>query len=853
MARFPKIKEADGTYPYLERVNPFARKVDFDYGRYDYTARMTLCRVPWTADYRHVVNWADAQARDDWFSRLEGYTIDLPDGFVYAHLDSVTVEVPYDVCLAYNYVYMQVPQLTADDPIRHEGAPNVRTICAFIGDAVYHAPSSTELLLQLDTWTTYLPHLYVSGLMLDRGHAPMYATSAASYIRNPITHASNLLTPDVNFGAPTIVRSNEFEACSTAAPMMILASTIPYGSLDGIARAGAGSSSGATFSDAESRYGHQLIVGGYEWATGATYAGMTNPSSVTHTASNAAPGYYYYGIMGAAVASGALDTIATALPVFVTACDAAYIVPSDLVNLGTVHAVNGVQVYEVGTEPTMQELASYRLDLDAFGYPAKYADIAKLYTFPYAVLEVSDDMGTSLELRVEDTHGYLVSYQRLSAAFPFLSWQAMVVNVSSVASGATYTWTNLNGSTTQRSLPGADFAAYTIDLGIPTYALHLDARTSAAMRSYTDAQQQREQAIAGYQATMRSANTGEQNTRDSNYASRVSAYASADNGVTNTANSGRNSQANANAQNNLRVMATARNNQTQAELTEDAAQNIFDSSNADVEYAMGTQDVTLTNDSVSTIQNMIGNAMSGNAMGVLNSAVSGIVNISTSQDLAQLSWQNMLDHQGISQYHTRVSSDYHIANATEQTDYTNNTNTIVTNNNVATANTNAVNSANVAKNNALRSEAYGNANAAYSRAATEANAKQALAVAQNGYIRRTNQAGILPPETHGSASGDATPDIYQARGLHVRVLTQQDSAIARAGDTFLRYGYQFGGWWDVASWCPAGHEYCYWQSADVWANELAFDNPSAARAFESILATGVTVWNDPADIGGVLA
>lgn len=852
MARFPRLKEADGTYPYLERVNPFGRKVDFDYTRYDYTATMKLCRVPWTADYRHVVNWADAQARDDWFSELDGYTIELPDGFVYAQLDSVNVEVPFDVCLAYNYIYMQVPELTPDDPIRHEGATSVRTICAFIAEPIYHAPSATELVLQLDAWTTYLPHLYVSGLMLDRGHAPMYATSATSYIRDPITHAANLLTPDVNFGAPTIVRDSEFEVCSTAAPIMVLASTIPYGSLNGIARAGSGSSSGPTFSDADSRYGHQLVVGGYEWATGTTYAGMTNPSSVTHTASNAAPGYYYYGIMGAAVASGALDTIAAALPVFVTACDGAYIVPSDLVNLGTVHTVNGVQVYEVGTEPTMQELASYRLDLEAFGYPERYADIAKLYTFPYAVLEVSDDAGTSLEIRVEDTHGYLVSYQRLSAAFPFLSWQAMVVNVSSVAEGATYTWTNLNGSTTQRSLPGADFAAYTIDLGIPTYALHLDARTSAAMRSYTDAQQQREQAIAGYQSTMRSANTGRENTVDSNYVARTNAYASADNSVTNTANSGQNSQANATVANNLRTASTARNNTAQAALNSDAVQNIYDSSNADLEYTEFATDVNLKSEAVSSIQNMIGNAIGGNPMGVINAGVSGIVNITTSNALSLLSLQNVLDHQGISQSHANTASSIHVANAADQASLSNSANTQTTNNNVSTANTNAVNSANTAKNNAIRSEAYGNGNANWSRAATEANAKQALTVAQNGYIRRTNQASILPPETHGSSSGDATPDIYQARGLHVRVLTQQDSAIARAGDTFLRYGYQFGGWWDVASWCPSGHEFCYWQSSDVWANELAFDNPQAARAFESILATGVTVWNDPTDIGGVL-
>jgi hypothetical protein len=67
----------------------------------------------------------------------------------------------------------------------------------------------------------------------------------------------------------------------------------------------------------------------------------------------------------------------------------------------------------------------------------------------------------------------------------------------------------------------------------------------------------------------------------------------------------------------------------------------------------------------------------------------------------------------------------------------------------------------------------------------------------------------------------------------------------------LRYGYMFDGLWAVTDWCPKDHDGCYWEASDVMAMAADFDNPSAERAFEDILAAGTTVWNDPAKIGGI--
>ena len=100
--KFPRI--GNDAYPHLDTANPFARKVPFDYGRYDYTASIKLCCVPWPSDYRHVVNWQSASARDAWFDALEGHAIELDQGFTRVQTDSVRVNVPYDEALTYNYV-----------------------------------------------------------------------------------------------------------------------------------------------------------------------------------------------------------------------------------------------------------------------------------------------------------------------------------------------------------------------------------------------------------------------------------------------------------------------------------------------------------------------------------------------------------------------------------------------------------------------------------------------------------------------------------------------------------------------------------------------------------------------------
>ena len=869
MARFPKIGETN-TFPYLDNARPFDRHVTFDYSRYDYAATAKLCKVPWPNDYRHAVWWLSEQMRDTWFEDLEGLSIELTHGTLRTQTDAIRLDVPYDVALTYNYIYMKVPQLTEDALIDHERAGGVRTVCAFIDSCEYQSPSATLFRLSVDVWTTYMPYTSVHGMMLDRGHAPMWAMSASSYLQNPIANCGNLLAPDVSFGDAGIVRGGDYEPLSTANPIYVLASTIPYGQINGITRAYTHNSTAATYYDTGARNGEQVGVRSYQWGSGKGYDGMTSPSTPTHADGSIPSGLYYYGVLGTAVANGALATIFDALPVLATSCQAAFVVPSDLVTLGTTHAIEGVTVYEVSNKG-LQEVASFDVTKQLFGYPTKYADIAKLYTEPYAHLEISDDLGNSTTIAIEDTSGTVDVSQMLSIAFPAIEWRAAVTNVANTGGDVRYAWKELDGTSKQKTFPNADLASTFIDYGIPTYALYLEARTTQALRTWADAQQQRASAIVAYQSTMRSANTAEQNAYDSNATAKTNADASADTGkanadasadtnVANVARSGNNSTANTNIANNLRSTTTALSNSATDDISEIQAQGIFDLGYADDEYTMLASDTNLKSEAVAATANMAGSAASGNGIGVLSAGISGIVNITTSSALASLSSANIVAKEAINQGITRDVADRQQTLAGSLTVANNSAATNTNTNNVNTANANAQASAATAKANASRSQATskanasrsqatGNSNANYSRDTTEENAKATLENARAGYDHSLTAASVETPTAHGSYAGTSVHEIWENRGIHLRGITQAAGAIKQAGDTFLRYGYMLNAAWDVESWVPTGHTYCYWQSTDLWQNVADVDNTQAERMLEAILAAGVTVWDTPEHVG----
>ena len=868
MPRFPHLD--DGPFPNFSNVDPYRRKVDFDYSRYDYTSTVKLCNVPWPYDYKHVVNWKDEGTRDAYLRLIDGRTVELMQGFTRVQLDRIAVNVPYDVALSYNYVVLHVPPLTGDDPIEHETSDGIRTICAFVTDCVYQAPSTTILVLDVDIWTTYLPHLSTSALMLERGHAPMYKTSATEYLKDPVTKCSDLLTPDVDYGGSDIVRGGEFVPLSTAQLMYVIASPIPYDQLTSITQATNVSDAPATYYDLSTRDGYQVGVSGYTWPSGGkSYAGMTTPAKVTRAEGSVPSGLYYYGIYAAnATNDGALDVIADLLPVFITSAVAAYVVPVDLVELGTQYQIGGRSIYQVISRYQLQDGPTFTLGKGMFGYPDRYSEIAKLYTFPYAHLEISDDLGHNITLHVEDCHETIEVAQALSVAWPALSWEVALTNVASTAGAVSYSWRKMTAGKETHSLPGADFMAFMLSYDVPTYCLRLTAQRESELEGYADAQARRDSAVVGYQSTMRGANTALANALASNDTAKTNADASADTAKTNADNSADVSEANALTSRNARTDITGYQNTNRSHVTFDATSGAnnttFSLGEQDVEFSMYATDAQLKSEAVGGAMNTLGSLAGGNVMGAVQTGVASILSITTSSSIASLA-NNATDAKvGINQDHATLVTNEANTLASNTTTRQNQADKDINDRSVALTKTNATNTQTVtkanatrtqgnAKSNAARSKSTGDSNATYSRGTTEENAKAQLELAKEMYEASLSNAALLPPRAHGVYSGDMRADAYQRRGLHLRAVTQCDSALSRAADAFIRYGYNYSGIWNIDTWCPADRDFCYWQSSDLWQQIREVANPKAERAYEAILAAGVTVWNDPEKIGRVRA
>lgn len=867
---FPHL--ADTAFPNLDNVDPYERKTTFDYGRYDYTASAKLCNVTWTPDYAHVVGWKSAQQRDAYFVSIAGPVVELQQGFVRTQLDTIAVPVPYDVALTYSYVYLRVPMLTEDAPIDYETTDGMRTVCAFVSEVVYNAPSTTTLVLDVDYWTTYLPHLSVSSLMLERGHAPMYATDVDTYFSDPIAHCADLLTPDVDYGGSDITRGSTYQPLSTGTPLYIFASTIPNGSITGIATATNATQTGPTYANTGARNGEQVQVNNFVWApNGKSYAGMVSPNNVTHSDGSLPTGLYYYAMYGNRVAAGDLSTLVEKLPVFAMSVQATYIVPSDLVEIGAAQTVAGVALYNVGTRAGLQRAGSIELDKTLFDLPRDYADITKLYTFPYAHLELSDDRGNVVPIHVEDTHGSIDIEQLVCIAWPALTWEVMLTNVASTAAPVRYNWMRLNGTNVVHVIPGTDFSSLTIDMGIPTYALYLSAVVEDMVGKQRDAEQARKDAIIGYQSTMRSANTAEQNAYDSNATARSNAYRSADTGKSNADASADTAKANTTTSTtNMRNNAALQNSYRDT-AEQNARTYSVDTASTDLTFMRSTTMASVNQQqaaAISQVSNILssgigsvaGNLLSDNIPGAVLSGANSLSGALNAGAAYAVTLTTEVGVAGAAQIALDDKASAAAALAYVNAQNADAENTEITGNNATAADTmatasqttskaNATRSQSTSKSNALASESTGNSNANYSRDTTEENAKAQLESAQTRFASQVTHSAVLPPVAHGEYAGDYSHEQLQSRGLHLRAKTQSDAALARAGDAFRRYGYAYNGMWEVTDWVPNGKRYCYWKSGDIVQNVRNSPNVTANRNLHVLLREGVTVWADPNDVG----
>lgn len=137
--------------------------LDFNYALWTAGTTVTLCNVPWYSDYRDVV-FFDTQAElDKYLDSAAGPSISLQNMMHARPGHPVRINVPFNNAYQYNYLRVHNPK----QPV---GENSAKTFYYFISDVRYVAPNTTELIVQLDVWQTFIRTIDFGRSYVERGH-----------------------------------------------------------------------------------------------------------------------------------------------------------------------------------------------------------------------------------------------------------------------------------------------------------------------------------------------------------------------------------------------------------------------------------------------------------------------------------------------------------------------------------------------------------------------------------------------------------------------------------------------------------------------------------------------------------
>lgn len=560
---FPHIR--DTQFPDLQTVDVYRFANTFDYTRWREDTVVRCVNVLWNSDYKDVVKFETDTARDNWFDNItDFYAIELSQAARIVPDNYVKLPIPYDVLARYNYLYIDMPIATSEDaPLDYETSSGIRRWYFFIDSISYLSPNSTQVFLQLDVWTNFQNDVEINYMMLERGHAPVAESDTDEYLANPIANNRYLLAPDVNFDNATVTRSSDYVPFGNGKKYLCIASTCSPDLLSTMGEVTydanyAPFSGNITYSDVEARYGHQLQVNGLTMGNSRNYSNARTPAKA---------GYSNGGIIANNLTVYAIQAsecygngtffadVMQRCPQFLKTVQACFVVDENCITLGTSYGFAGHVIYEcVGTN---RNLLSKSLTQNDFNYPAELRRFAKLYTSPYAVLEVTDNDGSTFTINIEETSTVQVK-SVVSVAFPYIDYRVYLDGIGGVGSKS-YSWQDLRGQTHDKQISESDWFKYCFDWNIPTFALYMDGETAFQLENFNRATRMGIQnALVAYHNNMRSANTARENVEDaadtalanvnnSTATARTNAYNSADTAKTNADNSADTGKANADA------------------------------------------------------------------------------------------------------------------------------------------------------------------------------------------------------------------------------------------------------------------------------------------------------------------
>ena len=792
MPKYNFLPNNKSEFPHIGNVNTYKYDNDLDYGRFNYTQMsLQVCTVPWDMGEAHIGNrtisgignvvyFGSKENRDAWFNAIpddECYRFETK--FKELHRDQcIDVPIPFDMCAKHNYLVVEYNKVANDDsPLIYEGNDGLRKWFWFIREVEFLAPNTTRLHILDDAFQTWIYDVNVSGMVLERGHAPMFAMKTDAYLNNPLANNEYLLTEDVNFGEATQVKHIDALALNAGTMYACIATTAnPVGN----------------------------------WSNRV-------PTDASYT-NNGQPSVYVFAVAVSDLNSF-LSNITANVPQFKQTVQGVFFASADLITLSSSFTFGGVTCH--GVSSTRKTFNLCELNKSLFGYDAKYANIAKLYTSPYAHIEITDENGNVDVIKIEDTTGNIDVSAALSIAYPFITIDAHLMGVGGNAD-ANITYRNIDAHTFNIS---GQWYETLRSWNVPTFAVVLDPAREYDYSTRFDRAQRVVDYTAAYDNEIASATAAQGNenasaaTLNANAALTVAA---------NTATTARSNQS---------ANTTSSNTQTYNSGVANA-DNVLVAGSASSTIAANEQqgNISAASGMAQSAVNAIGAAATGNiagaVTGVVNGAIGGVATIASTAVANGLT----ASQAGF----TQAGNSAHATASNTKTTWD-------TNNQTSTASDLTDIQNDLTDGTTANSAATQVANAARTYAAASGNAARTQSAAQSAIDNDIAQAALRAPFVYGSFSnGDGAAN--KPIALFAHIVTQSKSAISSAGDEMLRYGYHFDKQWDFDGNWNIGRYFTYWKLRDFWVSNLNVPDMYMDK-LRFFLFGGVTVWRNPADIG----
>ena len=841
---FPHLQNATAFPDTDTRVYGQYRNV-FDYNVWTPNTVIKLCRVNWYDDYHDVVKFPDDDARDTWFDKLDGETVKLTTNMYIARADAdgIKLPVPYMTAQQYNYIVVDFSHDIINTPYQKTDAQTRYHF--FITSVRAEAPNTTTCTLMRDVWTDYINSTTINGLVLSRGHAPLTETTPQELLQNPRVNCRDFTLPDVDFGnaASNVKKSTPF-SLQNGTRYICLAATFSSEQLQTMS-----GMRGTNITDSDPTYSNNDgTVTGFSWGAGNIYtsnvAGVgTSYNTIDNlTASNVT----MYALESSKISGDYFDTLFAYYPHIMSQITAVFVATANMMQVDTGVNVNGVEWHTING--TRTKISDIDLTINDFGYATEYAAITRLYLAPYAHLEISDNIGNKTRVEIADC-GRLSVQTITSLSYPILRQIAWLDGIGS--DGSTSIGIDaIDGTNITADVPNADMLKTLISHDIPTYALQRRAIDAHRADAYNrDVAQARENAIISYENGARSANVTLSNTNRSN------ANSITNTNLTNALNSTVTANSN-NASNEI-----YKNNVTQQNLLLSASNTKIDEMNtAALDLTTQLVNTEITTSAIGTVTAAIG-AIGTAATGIAVTAATGgaaapivAAGLGAAGSIG-LSSASFATGASKTAAEAAYKQSYNDAAAFAAKKYNGQANSVsiamagTQNIQATTLNTNNTNASNATNSNIAANNANtSNANAAASRNQSVDNAKRAMVNTRSNTNAAWRDLLNHAAQPVGAYGGD---NFRQATGLDtmtVKIVTEDNGAIAAAGDYMLRYGIASNKLYNKPSLTPCKH-FTYWQTADIWTICPLAQNEQL-QTIRNIFSSGVTIWINPEEVGG---